>query len=189
MPEFIPFGKIPRLNRDCIITEKLNGTNACVVVDDEGFAGTAVYAQSRKRIIVPGDDNFGFAGWVATNRDLLADTLGFGRHYGEWVGPGIQGNPYNLGYRYFVLFNVTRWAEHFVHENPVGDAFLSVVPELYRGPFLTEYVEDALADLAEGGSVFAKGRPAEGLIVYHVAAGQLFKVTLEGDEKPKGSTE
>ncbi len=31
---FVPFGKIPRLMRDCVITEKIDGTNASVDVDE-----------------------------------------------------------------------------------------------------------------------------------------------------------
>ena len=33
MTEFKTFGKIPRLFRECVITEKIDGTNACVVIE------------------------------------------------------------------------------------------------------------------------------------------------------------
>ena len=61
--EFRAFHKIPRLFRDVIITEKIDGTNACVVVTPDG----TVLAQSRSRFITPEDDNFGFAAWVQAN--------------------------------------------------------------------------------------------------------------------------
>ena len=51
--EFRAWPSIPRLYRDCVITEKIDGTNAAVVVTDDG----QVYAQSRKRVITRGDDN------------------------------------------------------------------------------------------------------------------------------------
>lgn len=37
MPEFRKFGSIARLYRDCTITEKIDGTNACVVVEEFPF--------------------------------------------------------------------------------------------------------------------------------------------------------
>ncbi len=64
---------------------KLHGTNAAVVVTEDGD----VYAQSRNRIITPGDDNCGFAAWVESQRDLWTGRRGTVT-FGEWVGPGIQ---------------------------------------------------------------------------------------------------
>lgn len=75
---FIPFDKIPRLKRGCVITEKIDGTNAQVVVGEDG----SVRAGSRKRWITPEDDNFGFAAWVRRNEEELRE-LGPGQHFGE----------------------------------------------------------------------------------------------------------
>ena len=69
MVEFKEFDKIPRLNRQVVITEKLDGTNACVVVGEDG----AVTAQSRTRIITPQADNYGFALWVHEHTEQLRD--------------------------------------------------------------------------------------------------------------------
>src|SRR5690242_770744 len=57
---FQAWPKIPRLFRRFIITEKIDGTNAAVVVTEDG----EVLAQSRTRFITPDSDNFGFAAWV-----------------------------------------------------------------------------------------------------------------------------
>jgi hypothetical protein len=86
--EFKAWPKIARLNRRMIITEKIDGTNAAVIVTEGG----QVYAQSRTRLITPGKttDNFGFAAWVEQNKVFLAERLGPGYHYGEWWGVGIQ---------------------------------------------------------------------------------------------------
>jgi hypothetical protein len=65
MTEFKPWPKIARLNRDITITEKIDGTNAAVIVTEEG----EVAAQSRTRIITPDADNFGFARWVAEHAE------------------------------------------------------------------------------------------------------------------------
>jgi hypothetical protein len=34
--EFQPFAKIARLSRECVITEKIDGTNAQVYIDESG---------------------------------------------------------------------------------------------------------------------------------------------------------
>ena len=202
--DFEPFPKIPRLNRDITVTEKLDGTNAAVLIESALAPGGTptgpdeivvdgvlhrVQAQSRKRIITPGKttDNYGFAGWVRDNAEELVRLLGPGRHYGEWWGQGIQ-HGYGLDARRFSLFNPARYP-HIVEANShpeSGEPLVRVVPVLYEGPFGTAPIGDALNHLREAGSVAAPGwmRP-EGIIVFHTAARVLFKVTLENDEKPK----
>jgi hypothetical protein len=180
---FQEFPKIARLNRECIITEKIDGTNACVVVTETG----EVAAQSRNNILLNTGDSFGFALWVERNKDRLRDLLGPGHHFGEWWGSGIQrgyaipadapqGRPKRLS-----LFNVDRWAD--LPESPD----LGTVPVLYRGLFNTAAVESAIAELRANGSKAAPGyMKPEGVVVFHVAANMGFKVTLEKDEEHKG---
>lgn len=67
--DFVPFPKMARLRRDCIITEKIDGTNASVLITDSGD----VFAGSRNRFVYPNDDNYGFAkrtevGQVSANK-------------------------------------------------------------------------------------------------------------------------
>lgn len=177
MTDFVPFQKIPRLKRGCVITEKIDGTNAQIAIDADGN----VRAGSRKRWITPGDDNFGFASWVEAHEDELRE-LGEGRHYGEWWGSGIQ-RRYGLEERRFSLFNSSRWAE----ERP---ACCDVVPVLYAGEFSTDAVDATLENLHKTGSIAAPGfdKP-EGIIVYMPAAGNFYKVLLENDELPKSLAE
>lgn len=178
--EFQAWPKIARLNRDMIVTEKLDGTNAAVIITDD----YDIAAQSRKRLITPGDDNYGFARWVLDNADALKDALGPGRHFGEWWGSGIQ-RGYGLpkGEKRFSLFNVGRYADADLSALPnVG-----LVPVLYQGPFDVSDVDDQLWRLQEQGSFAAPGfLNPEGVVVFHVAANQLFKATINGDEAPKG---
>lgn len=189
--KFVPFNKIPRLNRDIVITEKLDGTNASITVEDatmiedeslittvvEGFA---LLAGSRNRFITPDNDNFGFAKWVEENAEELVK-LGVGQHFGEWWGRGIQ-RGYGLDHKKFSLFNVHRWAE----EHP---ACCDVVPMLYSGPFNQQVINTVVEELGRRGSYAAPGYDdPEGIIVYHTAANQMFKVTCKDDEKPKGQT-
>jgi hypothetical protein len=201
---FEEFPKIARLSRNCVITEKIDGTNAQVhIVEafdptdysvDESYvlarndAGDVMLAGSRNRYITPSADNFGFAAWVKTNADALW-ALGPGRHYGEWWGSGIQrGYGLQKGEKRFSLFNTSRWADErdrgkYPQDRPVC---CGVVPILYQGPFDTVAVADILESLAINGSAVSPGfmRP-EGVVVYHEAARLYFKKTLDKDEEPK----
>lgn len=177
--EFESFPKIARLNRECVITEKIDGTNAQIIITEDG----RIAAASRSRLITPSDDNFGFAAWVETNKDDLLK-LGPGRHFGEWWGSGIQ-RRYGLDHKRFSLFNVSRWGDDIARP-----ACCHVVPILVSGLFHSNAVESALDTLREFGSCAAHGflKP-EGIIVWHEAARTLFKVTLEKDDAPKTFTE
>lgn len=184
MTEFVPFPKVPRYFRDVVITEKLDGTNACVYVcpwEDPLPAGFtrvdlwAVRAASRTRWIAPGDDNFGFAAWVKENAEDLVH-LGPGYHFGEWWGRGIQRN-YGLTERRFSLFNTRRWAD-----DPLRPKCCHVVPTLFNGMLFSGAVEDAFDYLMTHGSQAAPGfMKPEGVMVYHIAANQYFKFTGDGD--------
>lgn len=177
-PQFREFPKIARLNRECIITEKIDGTNACVVITPDVVCG-----QSRNRLLLHEGDSFGFSLWVERNKDALRATLGEGYHFGEWWGSGIQ-RRYGLeGHdKRLSLFNVERWSAADLS----AVTGLGVVPTLYRGPFTTGEVEAAVARLSAQGSLAAPGfsRP-EGVVVFHVAANMGFKVTLEKDAEHK----
>lgn len=194
---FEAFPKIGRLNRDVIVTEKIDGTNAQVFVipfierdlypqlTDHFIAAShdgqdyLIAAGSRNKWIRPGKttDNYGFAGWVHANANELA-ALGPGRHYGEWWGNGIQ-RGYGLKEKRFSLFNVSRWAT----DRP---ACCDVVPLLFQGDFSTSFVNGLVAGLKMTGSKAAPGfMKPEGIIVFHTANSVLFKVTCEKDEVPK----
>lgn len=176
MVDFQAFPKIPRLNRDIIVSEKIDGTNACVVVADDL---STVTAQSRTRIITPEADNYGFAAWVAAHADELRE-LGPGHHFGEWWGAGIQ-RRYDLTERRFSLFNSFRWAK-------ARPACCDVVPVLGYGTGF-DRVDGFVAALRAGGSVAAPGfMNPEGVVVYHTQSGTMFKVLLEGDASHKGGT-
>lgn len=151
--EFRGWPKIPRdKGNNVTITEKIDGTNACVIVRDDEVVGM----QSRNRLIKPGDDNMGFAFWVHENREALA-TLGDGYHYGEWAGPGIQKNPHMLEEKTFFLFNTFRPQESLPE-------CVKQVAVLYNGPYSQEARDRAMSDLWAGAS--AAGYIPEGIIIY-----------------------
>jgi hypothetical protein len=175
---FVPFPKIARFNREVVVTEKIDGTNAQVHVTDDGD----VLAGSRNRWLLPGtSDNFGFAAWVAEHRAELL-LLGPGSHYGEWWGSGIQ-RRYGLTERRFSLFNVSRWADAAVRP-----PCCHVVPTLWVGRMVDLDTHRLLVSLAESGSRAAPGfMDPEGLVVFHVASNTLFKRTLEADDEAKSA--
>jgi hypothetical protein len=176
--EFQPFGKIPRLMREIVITEKIDGTNASVHIGEDGSFQVA----SRTRWITPEDDNYGFAKWAFEHKDELMQ-LGPGAHFGEWWGLGIQRN-YGLKEKRFSLFNVGRW-----NESNMPPSVCDVVPVLYSGVFSQDKINECLWTLQRDGSAASPGfKNAEGVIVYHVAAGQYFKQTIEKDEEWKGKS-
>jgi hypothetical protein len=173
--EFKSFPKIARLTRECTITEKIDGTNAQITIKD----GVIASVGSRNRFITPENDNHGFARWVDQNKAELVK-LGDGIHFGEWWGLGIQRN-YNLFERRFSLFRVPK----DLVELP---KCVSVVPTLYTGIFESRQIDAILDALKLNGSVAAPGfMKPEGIVIYHKAAGVMFKKTIEGDEVPKGA--
>lgn len=193
--EFQEFPKMPRLSRDIIITEKIDGTNAQLLITDSG----EMLIGSRTRWITTQDDNYGFARWVEGNKQELLK-LGAGRHFGEWWGSGIQrGYGLQKGEKIFSLFNVGRWALYGAEPKRILTAdpriekyqevlpeICSLVPELYRGQFDTQKIDAVLEDLKVNGSYASKGfMKPEGIVVFHIAGNVGFKKTIEKDETPK----
>lgn len=175
-PPFVSFGKMARLSRPITITEKIDGTNASILITEDGD----LFAGSRTRWITPKDDNYGFAGWAYGNKAELL-RLGPGHHFGEWWGQKIQ-RAYAMNQKVFSLFNVHKWGDPAVR--PVC---CDVVPTLYTGEFNDFAIEVSLKNLETVGSFAAAGfMKPEGIVIYHHALGGYFKKTLEDDEKPKG---
>jgi hypothetical protein len=178
--DFVEFPKIARLSRECTITEKIDGTNGCIGIGEDGTF--KVGSRSRWLDSTTGD-NHGFMLWALQNKDELMK-LGPGRHYGEWWGSGIQrGYGLQKGEKRFSLFNTYKWSDA-LGQRP---ACCSVVPVLFNGLFTSEAAESAIALLAAEGS---KAAPwfmlPEGVIIYHHAANLYFKKTLSKDEEWKG---
>lgn len=205
--EFEAFPKIPRYSRECVITEKIDGTNAQIYIEDmvpdyfehyhkehgenghiyvKNFAGDGsvrvMKAGSRTRWLSTGSDNFGFFNWVWVHTlELLK--LGPGRHYGEWWGQGIQ-RGYGLKERRFSLFNSKRWTDD------VRPKVCDVVPVVIEGMFSGELVDRAIELLTVNGSLAAPGfMKPEGIVIYHKHGDLYFKKTLEKDEVPKGQSD
>ena len=201
--EFQKFPKIPRYSRECVITEKIDGTNAQIRIEpiikhtnmendfrsmewaviESGDFLYGVVPASRNRWISPKKDNYGFARWVSDNsKELLK--LGIGSHYGEWWGSGIQRN-YGMDNRIFSLFDVNRWSDESIRPSCCG-----VVPVMFEGMFETSLINIAMDTLTSKGSVASPGfMNPEGIVIFHKQSSLLFKKTCKDDEKPKNSTD
>lgn len=183
--EFVEFPKIPRFSRECVITEKIDGTNGVIYVGESG----EFLIGSRTQWITPERDNHGFARWATEHRDELM-LLGLGTHFGEWWGSGIQrGYGLQKGEKRWSLFNVARWADERDRDKfPVDrPACCHVVPVLARGIFDTQLVEATIDRLSSNGSASAPGfMKPEGVVIFHEQGRLLFKKTIEKDAEWKG---
>lgn len=199
--EFQAWPKTPRLFRDIVVTEKVDGTNSAVIFEDVTLLDVdlipsnelivrddkvyQVGAQSRNRLITPGKttDNHGFAAFVYENKEELFDLLGPGRHFGEWWGKGIQGR-YKVDFKGFALFNTEK------HEGVYkwfadGSVLVEVMPVLYKGPFSEKKIRELLTELDTNGSLVSPFDKAEGIVVFHTQSRKVYKVTLDNNDKGK----
>lgn len=198
---FEPYPKTPRLEKPVVITEKIDGTNAQIHIrpvdeyydpkydslifnqdkTDSEPGGCLLRAGSRNRWVSVGDDNYGFAGWVADNAAELVN-LGHGKHFGEWWGRGIQ-RGYDMWEKHFSLFNVNRWTKLDPDKNAwvkTCPACCDVVPVISYGASITEDVPEILEWFKKTGSLAAPGfmRP-EGLVAFHTGSGQVYKIIVD----------
>ncbi|HEY0089309.1 MAG TPA: RNA ligase family protein, partial [Candidatus Lokiarchaeia archaeon] len=181
-PEFKSFTKIPRLSREIIITEKIDGSNGVILIDKD----YNIFAGSRNRWLWGSiqdkihNDNHGFAAWVREHqRELLG--LGRGYHWGEWMGQKIQ-RTYGLKEKRFYLFNVNKWTSRKNIPNKYLDTFIYcpdccyVVPILYKGIFDTHVIRLCLENLKlHGGKAVPNFMKPEGICIYHTAGNIYFK--------------
>lgn len=199
--QFVPMPKLNRLRDEYMyITEKIDGTNAHVVIYEEFVQGDGtpididtdginletytsavpkrrVQAASRNRYISPEDDNHGFAKWVQENEETLSK-LPLGRHYGEWWGKGIQ-RGYDAPEKKLSLFNQS--LREIIQIVPCID----FVPILYEGPFDLHKIDGVMEALKEGGSKASAGfMDPEGVVVWLKRSRQFFKIAF--DDRHKG---
>lgn len=191
LQEHESFPKLARF-RQMLITEKIDGTNAQVIVDEHGV----VRAGSRTRLITPEADNFGFAAWVKQHEEELRSHLGIGRHFGEWYGAGIQ-RRYGLDHKRFAVFDTRRGfgeASYWAGRREAGqstalEGVLTCVPLLYHGPFTSDAIGLAMDNLRSLGSSAVPGfMNPEGVVVRCMTTGSVWKKTLDGDGHKGGLT-
>lgn len=195
---FERFPSLTRFSHGWTVTEKIDGTNACILIapiDDPAInhglmtarvGDTFLFTQSRNKIITPTDDNAGFAKYVEQYAPEIVEALGEGRHYGEWWGKGIQRN-YGMTGKKFSLFNAARWSGPM--QGGKLPAQMDVVPHFVLNDYIgnTSTTFDTIMEkLKMGGSLAAPGfMNPEGIVMFHRPSGTTFKKTFDYDEQGK----
>lgn len=175
--EFKPWGKTPRLYRDIVISEKIDGTQAVIGISDDEF----VVGSRNQWLTDDVPDHYYLREWALEREGLLRSDLGNGIHNGEWFGYKVN-RGYGLKERQLALFNTEKYEG--VEFNTPG---LTTVPTLYKGVFDESRIKWSLDVLRSEGSLISPGfmRP-EGVCIYHSQSNQVFKVLLEKDHLHKG---
>lgn len=172
--EFQAWPKIPRhTGFNVIISEKIDGTNACINVGKDLKIQSV---QSRTRLIDIHNDNFGFANWVVANKEVLESFLGEGRHYGEWAGPGIQNNPLKLTQKTFFLFNTHRWED----KSRILHPQVTVVDRLFIGTYYEGLFAEMMDNLWSVRQI--DDQLPEGIIIYWPQTRTMEKMTYANSE-------
>jgi hypothetical protein len=174
--KFEAFPDIKKLGSAALfITQKIHGSNAQVFIFQQEDGSLDLRCGSRSRWIAPGNDNYGFAEMVYANKQAFIDTLGPGRHYGEWAGPGINSGE-GLKVKTFILFDHWKYPpERSLPPNTV------VVPVLFSGAFDLSRVQECMDDLKANGSKLVPGyMNPEGCVVR--IKGERYKVVFQAEE-------
>jgi hypothetical protein len=194
---FERFPSLTRFSHGWTITEKLDGSNAQILIisvhdvpllengnELARIGDVSIWAGSRNRMITADKtgDHMGFAQFVKSNAEEIVCLLGEGRHFGEWVGPGIGKRHYDLKEKRFVLFNTHRWTNAELPER------FDVVPVLGEG-YMNDpnyAAESLMQSLKVKGSAYAPGfMNPEGVVMYHGPSKTTFKKTFDYDEQGK----
>lgn len=160
---FKKYSKIPRPDNVKVrITQKVDGTNGQIVINDNGDMIVA----SKNRVLTDVKcDNHGFLAWTLANKDVLVQFLGVGRHYGEWCGPGINSGE-GLTEKTFVLFDYWKYKDQ---EMPLTS--LRHVPIIYDGTLdqilHTPFLDGLRTVFQLDGSRLVEGfTPVEGIVLH-----------------------
>lgn len=175
-----------RFSREVMLTEKIDGTNAQILIEQDGTFLTG----SRTKWITPEDDNYGFSRWAHEHKEELISGLGPGQHFGEWWGQGIQ-RKYGMKEKRFSLFNASRWVYPGQPKTDKQDYLpicCHIVPILAIDAFdrINDLIDIELTGLRVNGSKAAPGfMDPEGIVIFHLAGLVGFKKTIKDDQTPK----
>jgi hypothetical protein len=173
--KFEAFGSIENIGKlSMTITQKLHGTNALVYIFEKDGVKD-IMCGCRTRWITPEQDNYGFAEYVMSNKTEFIEKLGIGRHFGEWIGRGIN-NGEGLGKeRRFALFNWYKFKDQ-----PLPP-FTTTVPVLYQGRVDLDKINEVMEELKTTGSKLVQGfMNPEGVVVQ--IGNQRFKKVFTPEE-------
>ena len=212
--KFEEFKKIPRLSRECVITEKLDGTNGQIYIysyklylNDYGSEATDSYFEHLTSEAIEKIENetdkynpyLIFAGSKSRWLDISSNGDNYG--FAKWakenskelikLGEGRHyGEWWGSGIQrgYGLPKGEKRFSLFNTHKwSEVRPSCCHVVPVLYQGMFDTNKINENLLKLVDIGS-FASPRfmNPEGIVIFHQASNYLFKKTITDDQKGKG---
>ncbi len=176
--EFIKYLKTKRFTSNIIITEKIDGTNAQLVWDEDH---QILRCGSRNRYLNYSyePDNFGFAAWVDKNREVLTKYFKDFDYpiYGEWWGKGIQ-RGYEVDQKYFSIFHTGLFGDKIPQE--LYNIGVRYVPVLYEGLNVDDPIHTIYHQLFDQGSKLKYNyMNPEGICIFFKDTGTIFKMTYE----------
>lgn len=176
--EFIKWPKIKRFPAGmfCVVTEKIDGTNACIAIDEDGKLS---HVQSRSRVLSVENDNHGLCKWATENKEEV-ELLGPGYHFGEWAGPKINRNRHQLTENKFYLFPTNKWLPRILSGDdsdywpfPAG---VQTVPLLYSGTYSDGLMLELMDKLKN-----SREYDPEGLVLFFPEMGGSLKFKFDDD--------
>lgn len=147
-----------------IATEKIDGTNVSIFIHDGKIVG--VWNRGTRVPVLSGNKKYQYiiSGiWHSLDRGYV-DRLTDGQHFGELVGPKIQGNPYQLDERLWIPFEwakdklrFTWWGKHGKSFDSLQTGFKMGLPPLFWCRMHGTSIEEAEE----------QGAYVEGIVFHH----------------------
>jgi hypothetical protein len=161
---FEAFDKIARLSRMCVITEKIDGTNAQIYIPEEG----GFFTGSRNQWITPEQDNFGFSRWAHEHKERAGDPCKKTLEKGDeviFVDAPVEQPPQRSSPRPLAHPQGEVMADReciCVETSPAPDAFDGIFHWRSDCPYLNDIERSMVQRLY--------GKPREALAKWHAAA-------------------
>lgn len=164
-------------SEDVVCMEKLDGTNVSIIIQEGNIV--AVFNRTTRIPFFTRGSRFIIDG-VQNSYDEGRCELLDGQHFGELIGPKVQGNPYKVDKNYWLPFK--SWGmKHLVYNS------------FHKYPKDFESLKKwLLSDISEGGifSLYMKKRgidqKPEGVVFHNTKTGEMCKLRLDMFKEYKG---
>lgn len=117
-----------------MVIEKLHGTNVSIVIQDGVII--AIYNRTERIPFFNKGKKFIIDGLLNSFENRYIDKLLDGQHFGELIGPKVNGNPYNLDKHLWIPFETfgqkhllyKSWGKYPKDFNTISDWFKELMP-------------------------------------------------------------
>jgi hypothetical protein len=149
---------------DVLATEKLDGTNVSVVI--QGGNLVQLWNRTQRKPVGTLDGHNFIVGVRAAHERGRVLSLGDGQHFGELMGPKVQGNFLGLDAPMWFPFDYLRrkFSYRSYHEHP----------KTFDG--LSSWFKDGLFSLAYSHLHAGDRKPPEGIVFYQPSTGRMAKL-------------